>query len=101
MEIRLCGGACLSGTAEQVSEVLKALEKTEDGVHYFSDTYGMLRITEMETTHLRAVALKRYRTWIAALAHPEISNKSVVTKLRDGVRTNVTLSAILDELVTR
>lgn len=86
MKITLKNGITVEGTLEQVSSIARMYGETvtvEDGLHYFSQSKGLILIRTMETQHLRHALLKRYTTFVDSLktltndrVAAEISNPS-------------------------
>lgn len=61
----------VEGTLDQVQAVARQFGESVvfdgDGVHYSSSSKGLIRISDMETTHLRNALLKRYAVFVADL----------------------------------
>ena len=83
--ITLPNGLTLSGTADQVTETAKKLgfaHLGDDGIHYMSESKGLIKIADMDTRHVRNAMLKLYREHVASLA--QLSDKDLLRALRDG-----------------
>lgn len=94
-------GMTFEGSEIQITNVLKALGKDslDDGVHYFSQSKGLMLIKDMDNTHLRNAIQKRYVSWVTDLKN--LTAKDFVTALKTGVGSNVTTLALVKELKTR
>jgi hypothetical protein len=101
-KIILPNGMTIEGTPEQVSMALRALgyEKLIPEDYYFSESkQEYLKITEMNTAHLKNAILKYAMKWLEELR--DVDNPSTVaTSLRAGI-TNKTIRAMLNEYATR
>lgn len=68
MKIQLTNGMVVEGTFEQVSAVARQFGETVafqgDGIHYDSSSKGLIRISTMDTQHLRHALLKRYADFV-------------------------------------
>lgn len=100
MKYTLENGMVLEGTAEQVSSVLKALGKpVNDGHNYLSAKNGLMKISDMNTEHLKNASAKilveRIQT-AKTLAPKEYA--AAVTSLPEN---NKTLLGLLFELTKR
>jgi hypothetical protein len=101
MKITLPNGMSLEGTLEQVRAAATALGYANtlgnDGVHYLSESRGLIPIASMDSAHIRNAILKIYREWVAGLS-AEKDNAKLMESLRTGPRNNITLLALLSTL---
>lgn len=70
MKVTLNNGMIVEGTLDQIQQVARTFGQTvpvDDGYHYNSSSKGLIRIADMETTHLRNALLKRYVTFVTNL----------------------------------
>ena len=71
MEHTLPNGAVITGTLDQVNKVRLALGFdplfVDDGVHYNSESKGIVRINTMDTRHIKNAIRKRWSNMISAL----------------------------------
>lgn len=111
--ITLPNGVEMSGTQAQMDEVARAY-KTDgktwsitasnpiqypDGKYYNSNSRGMIKISDMELTHLKRTYAKLNREAVAKLM--AMTDKEYITKLTDSFYGDVTLRAIYHELEKR
>jgi len=100
--VTLENGMVLRGTPEQVMEVVKGLGfKTPVDLrkYYNSESKGWIKISDMETTHLKNAILKMYRAWVLELA--KIEEPAVLVKaITDGI-ADMTWGAMLIEYSRR
>lgn len=100
IKFTLPNGATLEGTPDVVNSMLEKLGVAEDGVHYRSETKGLIPISTMDTRHIRNAILKIYRNWVDGLR--EVSDEQFVDALRKGAGSgNITLLALVKELTSR
>lgn len=98
-ELTLSNGLVLRGTPQQIAETVKALGITfEDGIHYLSESQGLLKISEMNTQHLRRAMLKMYREWVENLTN--LSRDGLIKAVQDGPN-NLTFLALLQVYALR
>lgn len=70
MKYTLKNGAVIEGDVAQIVSVAKALGETvsfDDGLHYQSKTRGLMRISDMDTNHLRNALVARYAEFVESL----------------------------------
>lgn len=101
ISIKLVNGVKLEGTHENVTAILKALgfSAMGDMNHYISSTKGVIKISTMETTHLRNAVLKHYKGWIDSLYAIEdatVLANEIITGLPD-----ITWKSMVAELAKR
>jgi len=81
---------------ETATKLGYSLPKSE---YYLSETKGLVKIKEMNTTHLRNAILKEYREWVQGLS--SISNpRNLVNLMMNGL-DDVTWLAMVKEYATR
>jgi hypothetical protein len=101
-KIGLPNGMSIEGTPDQISMTLKALgyEQLMPENYYFSESKDeYLKITEMNTNHLKNAILKYASAWLEGLRH--ISNPQTLSdELRRGI-TDKTVKAMLKEYSNR
>lgn len=96
MSITLPDGTVVTGTRKQVEAVMRAMGVfVEDGIHYKSEHLGVIKISDMETNHLRNAILKLYRQWLENVSKQ--SNTEFARMLTEGPR-GITLLAMLKEI---
>lgn len=98
MEIKLPNGMTVSGTSDQVNDVLAKLgygSLGNDGIYYRSQSRGLIRIVDMDENHLRNAMLKMYREWAADLSNQR--GIQLLQNLSNGPSNNVTFVALLKE----
>ena len=108
MKFTLPTGATIEGTETEVrtlvtvlgfGSLLPPVAREGDGIHYQSSTHGLMKIKDMNTTHIVNAVRKRYRITADKLPTNRID---LVRALRTGVgRDDVTLLALINELQTR
>ena len=101
MKITLGNGLTLDGTQEDVIKAMHLLgygNKQEE--FYYSESKGLfIRISEMETSHLRNAVLKLNREWaesLSQLSEPEAVADAILCGNQDR-----TFQVMLDELADR
>lgn len=99
MKVTLDNGMVLEGSAEQISDVLKSMGVSGDGIFYVSASKGLQVISEMQSLHLRNAILKLYSEWVDSL-HKIAEPKEVVSKILDGIQDK-TWIAMVKELSSR
>lgn len=100
IKITLPNGAVLEGLPEVVNKMLERLGIAEDGIHYRSETKGLIPIDSMDTRHIRNAILKQYTGWVESLRI--VDDKKFVEELRRGAGAgNITLLALVKELTSR
>lgn len=108
MKFTLPTGATIEGTETEVrtlvtvlgfGSLLPPVAREGDGIHYQSSTHGLMKIKDMNTTHLVNAIRKLYRLEADNLLKNRVD---LLAALRQGfARTNVTLLALIAELQTR
>lgn len=102
LSVTLSNGLKVEGTPEKITDLCRQLGIANplamSGVWYSSKSRGLVKITEMETTHIRNAMLAMYRQWAESLS--AVHGVDLVVKLRDGI-DNVTFDALLTEYVKR
>ena len=84
----LPNGVTLEGTIEQIRTIAKTLGYTVNFQGYYeSSTRGLVKIADMETSHIRNAMSKLYREWVAELT--ALSNTDLLNKLASGPDTEV------------
>lgn len=103
IKYQLKNGATVSGTLEQVADLVKAagevldtskLGKKVPKGYYTSSKKGLIKISEMDTAHIRNSLLKRTKTYYENLA----SEKSVATPVFVKKFTALTDDGTIQEL---
>src|SRR5512138_1362348 len=92
-------GMIMEGTPEQIKKHLEMIGFSGDTTYYFSKTRGLIKIEEMESTHLRNAILKKYSEWIDSL-HKIADPRMVVRKIVEG-NPDLTFIAMVEELNRR
>jgi hypothetical protein len=90
-------GLQVTGTAEEVGNVLKALGLTKAN-YYHSETHGLVYIPTMDSRHIRNAMLKIYRTWVEKLSNH--NGYDLLQALRNGCQDQ-TFTELLTEYVKR
>lgn len=100
IKVTLPNGLTLEGTPSQVASAASAFGFSlgNDGVHYLSSTRGLIRISDMDSTHLRNAMLKAYRKWAESLSGK--TSYQIITELRNGP-TDKTLVGMIAEFAKR
>lgn len=101
MKITLPNGLVLEGTPEQVQSTAKTLgfslpgvSGLGDGTYYNSSSKGYVKITEMQTTHLRNALLKYYKEWIDGLYTK--TDQEVYQAIRTGITDRTWVNMFLE-----
>ena len=101
MKVQFPNGMVVEGTLEQVRDVARTLGQRipalDDGIWYNSTSKGLIRIADMETTHLRNALLRRYREAVANLS--TLSNTEVAREVQSP--SDKTLVGLMAEFVLR
>lgn len=103
MKITLPNGLILEGELEQIKDVASKLgvPLTGSNTHYFSESHGgFIKITDMQTNHLRNSILKMYKEWINSLYDVSLTPRQLYRKLYDGP-SDQTLVSMVRELNNR
>lgn len=101
LTVKLPNGLTLTGTSEQVLDTARKLGYTNigaDGIHYVSESKGIVRIADMDTRHVRNAMLKLYRGWSDNLA--TLNDRELLRALQEGPN-DATFRALLLEFVRR
>jgi hypothetical protein len=87
-------GVRMEGTPAQIAEVARKLGVAvdNDGVHYLSQSRGLIRIDQMSEEHLLRTIRKRLREWASGLQNKE--GLELLTALSAG-RNDVTTNAMV------
>lgn len=101
MKVTLPNGLVVEGTDIQVLETLAKLgyDSILGTEYYHSSSKGLIKISEMETTHLRNAILKIYAQWVSDL-HSITDPKELCNKMMEGI-TDKTWLALVKEYSTR
>jgi hypothetical protein len=83
MKVTLPNGVTVEGTYEQVVDIAKLMGFNSRG-YYHSSSKGWLKVTEMETAHLRNAILKMQREWAENLSTVK-SHDELVSLLNQGL----------------
>lgn len=100
MKVQLKNGMVVEGTLDQVSAVARQFGETvqvEDGLHYNSSSKGLVRISTMETQHLRHALLKRYASFVEGLK--QLDNSRVAAEISNP--SDKTLVGLMSEFSRR
>jgi hypothetical protein len=102
MKATLANGVVIEGTLDQIQTAAKAYGLTYafegDGVHYKSASRGLIRIKDMDDTHLRNAMFKMLREWAASLN--TLPDDKLLVNLRNGNQDRTFLS-LANEFMTR
>ena len=104
MRVTLNNGMTLEGTVEQVAAAAKALGQSlgNDGVFYMSESRGLVKISDMDDTHLQNALRKVCREWV--LKQPDalkfLTGMNLARALKDGC-TDKTFLALYAEFAKR
>ena len=85
-------------TEANVSDV--TLASLDLSGYYKSESQGYVKISEMNTTHLRNAILKKYEQWVVSL-HDEHNPGKLIRDMIDGVPNTPEWMALLKEYSTR
>jgi hypothetical protein len=102
MQVRLSNGVVIEGTIEQIQTAARAFGLTVpfhgDGIHYNSTTHGLIKISDMDTRHVRNALIKLYVEWVAELRNLNDVNLAIALT---GAPTDRTLIALMNEFIKR
>lgn len=102
MKVILANGMTVEGTPAQIQTAAKAFGLSVpfdgDGIHYNSETHGLLKIRDMDTRHVRNAMLKLYDAYTARFR--TMSDVELASALTNGVRDK-TLAALINEFARR
>lgn len=103
MKVTLPNGITLEGTIDQINAVRKTFGYAElfvaDGVHYKSQSKGIIRIADMNDMHIKNAIRK---IWASAISNIDtnLSNKEFLATLNKPA-TDLTLIGLVAELMSR
>lgn len=104
MKATMPDGTILEGTPEEVEEYLKAVSGKSPTEYYNSKTKGWIKISEMNSSHIRNAFLKLYREWLDSAPSWRMAikpdPKTFVRYIANGF-ANITALAMLKELKSR
>lgn len=100
MKITLPNGAVVEGTPDQIAVIARSFGVSlgNDGVYYNSTSRGLIKITDMDDTHLANAIRKQYREFAASLSSK--SGRDLVLTLRNGP-SDKTFTALVAEYARR
>ncbi len=95
LKVTLPNGIVIEGSQDQIKDTLKKLgiEGFGDGTYYYSSSRGIVKITDMHTTHLRNAILRYYQDWVNNL-HKITNPRELVNKLIDGIEDKTWIAMI-------
>jgi hypothetical protein len=97
--ITLPNGVQIMGTADQLVETASKLGYSLDNAKYYlSESRGLLRISEMDTLHIKNAMVKLYRHWLLDVA--KLNGNKFVEELVKGPES-VTFNALYAEYMHR
>lgn len=85
MKVTLSNGLVIEGDQTQVVETVKKLGFNLRG-YYNSESKGLVKITDMHTSHLRNAILKYYEDWVNGLhsiSNPQVLVERLITGIDD------------------
>ena len=99
MQVQI-NGRVVSGTANQIAEILAEIERKTEGGTYFSDSKNEdLYIADMDTVHIMNAVRKMIRNWEKGL-HFTIDPETFAEEVEAGVPSE-TFQNLLAELRNR
>lgn len=76
---KLKSGATVTGTAEEIAKVAKAMGEKVEGF-YTSETNGLVKVSEMATPHLRNAVIKRSKEVLETVRKRKLSDKEFLNE---------------------
>lgn len=103
MKVILPNGITVEGTLDQINSVRKTFGYdalfSPDGVHYKSQSRGVIKIADMNDTHIKNAIRKIWANAISSI-DTTVSNQEFITTLNKPA-TDLTLIGLLAELISR
>jgi len=100
MRVTLKSGVVIEGSGDEFQKLIKELGgvKEDDGIHYMSESKGVVTISSMNSVHIKNAIAKQYRDWAQSLT--SLSVGDFLSKMRSGP-DGATMLALIKELATR
>lgn len=97
--VTLPNGMVIEGTPDQLIDMVKKLGM-EDVIdlrsgYYKSSTQGWVKISEMNTMHLRNAILKQYKEWVDDM-HKIKNPRELVKMITDGISDKTWLAMLVE-----
>lgn len=101
LKLSLPNGLTVEGPADQVAALARSYGiGVNDGIHYNSSSRGLVRISEMDTEHIKNALRKMYQAWAASL-DTNLPTPEFRKLLSTGPATDLTMLGLANELKRR
>jgi hypothetical protein len=101
VKLSLPNGITVEGPAAEVAAIARSYGVgVNDGIHYNSSSRGLIRISEMDTKHIKNALRKMYQAWAASL-DTNLSTPEFREVLKNGPATDLTMLGLANELKRR
>jgi 3-mercaptopyruvate sulfurtransferase SseA len=108
MKLELRDGMVVEGTATELKNFIElAADGSEEALAkqgwYTSSSKGLIRISSMDSMHIRNAIMVRFNAWVDELrrTHRKLSDKEFVDQLVSGAGADDVVHALAKELIER
>jgi len=104
MKLELRDGMVVEGTATELKNFIElAADGSAKQGWYTSSSKGLIRISSMDSMHIRNAIMVRFNAWVDELrrTHRKLSDKEFVDQLVSGAGADDVVHALAKELIGR